>query len=75
MTKRNVATVSVMHDLNLAAHFADRILILKEGKMLALGTPEEALRESHLELAYGIQTQIVSHPRFDHPMIITYGRS
>ena len=75
MTKRNVATVSVMHDLNLAAHFADRILILKEGKMLALGTPEEALRESHLELAYGIQTQIVPHPRFDHPMIITYGRS
>lgn len=51
--------VAVLHDLNLAALFADRLLLLKEGRPLAQGSPQEVLRPELLEEAYGVPFQAV----------------
>ena len=45
--------VIVLHDLNLASRFADRILLLQEGKLRAVGRPEEVLTENLLSTLYG----------------------
>ncbi len=74
LVANNIATLSIMHDLNLAAQFADRILILRDGKMLCDGHPDDVLTQRHLSLAYGIQTRILPHPTLSRPLIVSCGR-
>lgn len=51
--EEGVTVVMVSHDLNLAAMYADRLLLLKEGSVLSLGAPAEVLTFETLERAYG----------------------
>ncbi|MHC4606613.1 MAG: ABC transporter ATP-binding protein [Planctomycetota bacterium] len=48
------AVVAVMHDLNLAASFCTRMVLLDAGRIAAAGGPEEVLTPAHLEEVYGI---------------------
>jgi len=73
--KQNVGVVSIVHDLNLAARFADRILLMNKGELIAEGTPEEVLNPHNLERAYGIDTQVLQHPVHAHPLVVSLGRS
>jgi len=50
---RGAAVLAVLHDLNLAASFADRILVMKRGRLVADGVPEEVLTTSGLSAWYG----------------------
>jgi ABC-type cobalamin/Fe3+-siderophores transport systems, ATPase components len=51
-----------IHDLNLAAHYCDRLLLLAEGKRTALGPPNEVLTESNLESAFGTDAVVTNNP-------------
>ncbi len=51
------AVVVVLHDLNLAMHFCDRVVLLNNGKLLADGIPEEVLNGEMLERVYGIEAK------------------
>jgi iron complex transport system ATP-binding protein len=50
--------VLTLHDLNLAARFADRVLVLSQGKVLADGLPDEALTPDVIATAYGVRARI-----------------
>ncbi len=52
------ASISVLHDLNLAAAFCERLLLLKEGELLAVGTPHAVLTEALLREAFQVEVQI-----------------
>jgi len=52
-----VTTVVVLHDLNLAARYCDKLVILKDGRALAAGTPQEVLTEERLLQVYGIRAE------------------
>jgi iron complex transport system ATP-binding protein len=52
--KQGLAVLMASHDLNLAGAFADRLLVLNEGKLVAAGTPDEVLRPEILEPVYGV---------------------
>ena len=54
--------VVVLHDLNLAASFADRIALLGERRLLACGTPAEVFDEARLSRAYGIPIAVRHEP-------------
>lgn len=56
----------VLHDLNLAALWADRILLLHNGRLVSSGTPEDVLQAGTLARWYGAQVRVGSHP--DHPV-------
>lgn len=58
-----VAALVVLHDVNLAAARCDRILLLGDGRALALGTPRQVLTAAHLQAAYGLAVHILDHPR------------
>src|SRR6185437_11141824 len=45
---RQLAVVATLHDLNAAALYADRVLLLKDGEAVAYGTPEEVLTADNL---------------------------
>ena len=51
---RGLSVVMASHDLNLAARVADRVLLLKDGRPLALGPPGEVLTETAVASAYGV---------------------
>ncbi len=59
-----------LHDLNLAARYADRVALLVEGTLKALGTPKEVLRPNLLSAAYDWPVQVVKHPFLDSPLIL-----
>ena len=51
----DLVTVGVVHDLNLAARFADRIVLLSEGRIVANGTPSEVLTREQIRSVFGIE--------------------
>ena len=50
----DVVTVGVVHDLNLAARFADQIVLLNEGRVVANGTPDEVLTAERIEAVFNV---------------------
>ena len=54
--------VAAIHDLNLAAHYCDRIVLLAERAVVAAGTPEHVLTESRLRDAFGANAVVSRHP-------------
>jgi iron complex transport system ATP-binding protein len=55
---RHAAVVAVMHDLALAARFADRILLMREGRIAAAGAPRDVLTPERLAASFGIEATI-----------------
>jgi iron complex transport system ATP-binding protein len=64
--------VMVLHDLNLAARYAHHILALKEGQIVALGSPEEVVTPQTLYEVFGVEADVIRDPRHGTPMCITY---
>jgi iron complex transport system ATP-binding protein len=52
------AGVVVLHELGLAARYCDRLALLHDGRITAIGSAEDVLRPEHLETAYGIRAEI-----------------
>lgn len=65
----NMTVLASFHDLNLAAAFCDQILVLDQGKLCALGTPEEVLTETLLRDVFNTHAFVDQHPIHHHPRI------
>jgi len=68
--KDNLAVLVALHDLNLAAHYADRIALMVAGNIKAMGTPKEVLLPELIEEAYCLPVQVVKHPFLDIPLVL-----
>lgn len=62
--------VAVVHDLNLAAQYADRLVLLNQGEVVADGTPSDVLSPQLIEEVYQYPVQILPHPQFSYPIVI-----
>ena len=58
----DVIVVGVLHDLNLAARFAHRLILLHNGRVLEDGTPQQVLMSEHLKTAFGISPFLLTNP-------------
>jgi iron complex transport system ATP-binding protein len=67
--QRAMTVVIAVHDLNLAARFADRLLVLRQGTLVAAGEPAEVLSSALLRSVYGIEARITLD--CDHIPLIT----
>lgn len=54
------AVVAALHDLSLAARFCDRVVLLREGALIAAGAPGDVLTEAHLAQTYGIRATVAT---------------
>jgi len=57
-----IAVIAAIHDLNLAAQYCDRLLLLKRGEIIADGTVEEVLTQEHIAEAFGVSALVRKHP-------------
>lgn len=64
------AVLVILHDLNLAARYCDRLLLLEGGRPVALDTPEQVLRPEPLKAVFGLEVLVQQHPERGHPLII-----
>lgn len=67
---RGAAVLVILHDLNLAARYCDRLLLLEGGRSVALDTPERVLRPEPLKAVFGLDVLVQQHPERGHPLII-----
>ncbi len=67
---RGAAVLVILHDLNLAARYCDRILLLENGRPHALDTPAQVLRPELLKAVFGLDVLVQPHPELGHPLII-----
>jgi iron complex transport system ATP-binding protein len=59
---RCAAVMVVMHDLNLAARWCDKVLLLNQGQVVTFGHPSKALTSDRLESVYGIPMAVMRNP-------------
>jgi len=65
----DASAVVVTHDVNLAAEFADRVVLLKDGQMVAMGAPREVLTTELLRKVFGLEILVDAHPISGAPRI------
>lgn len=54
-----MAVLCVSHDINLAARFADRLVLMRDGKVVAQGSPKEVLEKALLQTVFGVSVELV----------------
>lgn len=69
-TKNNNAALVVLHDLNIAAQFADRLLLLNKGKIEIVDTPEKVLTKERISKVYQYPCTLSNHPVTQQPIIL-----
>lgn len=65
-----VTVVAVLHDLNLASLYCDRILMLHRGRQVSVGHPHDILKSSLIEQVYGTRPIVMEHPVHQLPQIM-----
>lgn len=69
---RGVTVVAVLHDLNLAAMFADRILVLKHGRIVRDGSPRETITDSNISDVFGVTSAVGVIPSASMPFSLPH---
>ncbi|MFM8979503.1 MAG: ABC transporter ATP-binding protein [Planctomycetia bacterium] len=70
---RGVAVLAALHDVNLAAAWADRVLLLVDGRLVGDGTPGEVLTAARVEAAFGAPVHVLAHPDGGGPLLVPRG--
>lgn len=68
--EENLTVLIALHDLNLAARYADRVALLVDGELKGLGTAREVLQAKTIAQAYHWPVQVIPHPFLDAPLIL-----
>ena len=70
LAAHDAAVVVVLHDLNLASAYADRILLMRDGRLAALGPPSDTLTEPLLSDIFACRVVVIPHPETGLPLVL-----
>ncbi|RKD29091.1 ABC transporter ATP-binding protein [Thermohalobacter berrensis] len=68
--EKEMTIVVVIHDINLAARFSNKIILLNKGEVLSIGNPKEVINYNNLENTYNLDMIITDNPYTNSPYII-----
>lgn len=68
-----LAVLVILHDVNLAAQWCDRLLLLADGHVTALGSPAQVLTATNLEAVYQINATVIPHPLAAGRQLVCFG--
>lgn len=72
--QRGTTIVMVLHDLNLAARYADYLVAMKDGHLHVTGRPDEVLTEQNVRQVFGLESRIITDPTSGRPIMLPIGR-
>jgi iron complex transport system ATP-binding protein len=72
--RRGTTIVMVLHDLNLSARYADHLVALHAGRIVAEGTPDEVVTEEVVRTVFGLDNRVVQDPVSHTPLVVPVGR-
>ncbi len=70
--EKELTVVTVLHDINLAAQYCDRLLLLNQGTIQTIGSVPEVLKEKTLESVYKTKPIMIEHPIYKVPQILLH---
>lgn len=71
---RGTTIVMVLHDLNLAARYADHLVTMAEGRLHASGKPADVLTVENVREVFGLESRIIADPTSGRPIMLPIGR-
>jgi iron complex transport system ATP-binding protein len=73
--EKNLCVLMVLHDLNLAGLYADRIALMANGGVYASGKPAEVLTSANLSSVYHVPVEVIPHPEYGTPLVLPDGKA
>ncbi|NQD69921.1 heme ABC transporter ATP-binding protein [Sphingobacterium shayense] len=70
LTRQGMTIISILHDINLAAQYADRILVLKNGQVMGIGAPKQILNEELIFNTYHTKVRKITDQKIGYPIIV-----
>lgn len=70
---KKTTIVMVLHDINLAARYADYLFAMKQGRLIREGRPKEIIDEDLIREVYGMESRIITDPVYGTPNVIPVG--
>jgi len=70
LMKDHTVLIAVMHDINIAAHYADNLFFLREGELIVHGRPKDILTENIIEQVFNIKTTVIENPITGKPLVV-----
>ena len=71
---RGTTIVMVLHDLNLAARYADELVAMRDGAIYAVGSPSDIITPELVDDVFGLQSQVIIDPVSGKPAVMPIGR-
>lgn len=71
---RGTTIVMVLHDLNLAARYADHLIAMADGGIHAVGEPSDVLSEATVRAVFGLDSRVITDPVSGRPLMLPIGR-
>lgn len=71
---RGTTVVMVLHDLNLAARYADYLVAMAGGRVHVSGTPQDVLTQDNVRQVFGLESRIITDPTSGRPIMLPIGR-
>ncbi len=71
---RGTTIVMVLHELNLAARYADHLVAMKDGRLVAQGPPGEVVTEELVRDVFGLEARVIPDPVSGTPLVLPLGR-
>jgi len=68
--ENNLAVLAALHDLNLAAQYCDRLILINDGRVYAQGTPGEVITAQNIKEVYGAEGCVYTHPANGLPAVL-----
>ncbi|MGD9573049.1 MAG: ABC transporter ATP-binding protein [Thermoleophilia bacterium] len=72
--ERGTTIAMVLHDLNLAARYADHLVVMAAGEVVTVGAPAEVLTPATVRTAFGLEARVLPDPVCGAPMVVPFGR-
>ena len=71
---RGTTIAMVLHDLNLAARYADYLVAMAAGRIHVSGSPETVLTEENVRQIFGLESRVITDPTSGRPIMLPLGR-
>ena len=62
LKRQRLSSIVALHDLNIAAHYCDRLVLMNQGRIVAEGKPAQVLTPTAIHAVYGVTAEVDTHP-------------